>query len=616
MRRIRSFLDKDWAGIILGGCLLASAIAVDKLLDLPTLTLIAYALALVGAGYSVFADAIRGLIRRDLLDEKFLMSVAAIGAMIISEYIEGVAVMLFFLVGEYFEHKAVGRSRRSIKALTSICPDTAVVITDDGESIVDAEDVEVGMLLIIRPGERVAVDCRVIDGSCDLDTSMLTGESAPRPITVGDTVESGTIVLGGVIRCEALRPCEESCASRILELVEEATDRKSVEEKFITKFSRVYTPAVIVAALIMAIVPPCFKLLDWQDALYRALSFLVVSCPGALVISGPMAFFGGIGGAASVGILYKGGNVFSAIARPENFVFDKTGTLTTGKFSIDGVSAVGIDEDMLRRLVASVERMSSHPIAECLACAHPSPSDATDFADMPGLGVSATVDGYRVAVGNGRLMESMSVMVDGEGQGRIHVAVDGKYAGYITLSDSVKPEACQVIADLKALGVKRTYMLTGDKQENAVRVCNEVGIDEYRCDLMPQDKFSALEQIISSSRGSTVYVGDGINDAPSLARADVGISMGKMGTDSAIEASDAVIISDNLTRLTDAVRNARRTVRIAKQNIIFAIGIKLSVIALLSLGYGEMWHAVFADVGVAVLAILNSLRTLAVKRRR
>lgn len=617
MNSIKTFLAKDWAGIVLGSIFFVPAIIVDSYANAPILSLILYCLALFGAGYSVFADAIRGLLRRDLLDEKFLMSTASIGAMVISEYTEGVAVMLFFLVGEFFEHKAVGRSRRSIKALMSICPDTATVIENGVETQIDADEVAVGAALIIRPGERVAVDCRVIEGSAELDTSMLTGEPVPRAVTVGDFLDSGTIVLGGALRCEALRECEESCASRILQLVEEATDRKSKEESFITKFSRVYTPAVIIFALLMATVPPLFSWLSWADAAYRALSFLVVSCPCALVISVPMAFFGGIGGAASIGILYKGGNIFSAISRPESFVFDKTGTLTTGKFEIDQLCAVGIDQDELLRLVASAERLSAHPIAQCLKLAHPAPLEAQSFIDRPGLGIIAQIDGNTVAVGNKRLMDDLSVQTDEPGGiGKLFVAKNGIYAGFVTVLDKIKPEAKEAIRSLKDLGVKKTYLLTGDGEENARRVAAELGIDSVSFGLMPDEKYRELENIISSSRGSTVYVGDGINDAPSLARADVGISMGKMGTDSAMEASDAVIISDNLSRLPNAVKNARKTVFIAKENIFFAIGIKLSVILLLSIGYGQMWHAVFADVGVAVLAILNAMRTLVVKKRK
>ena len=599
---------------IITGLLLFIPGAILSHLEYTYLSLALLLAALLVSGLSVFMGAVRGILRGDLLDEKFLMSIASVGAFIIGEATEGVAVMIFFLVGEFFEHKAVRRSRRSIKALLDICPDTARVLVDGEEEEMDAEDVEVGSTIIVRPGERMPIDSRIVSGACRLDTSSLTGESMPRDAVVGDEVDSGVIVLDGAITCITLRDHSTSRASVVLELVENARERKSKEENFITKFSRVYTPTVTALAVLMAIIPWAFGIISWQDSVYRALSFLVVSCPCALVISVPMAFFGGIGAAASVGILYKGGNTFSPISKVESIVFDKTGTLTTGEFSIENVYSV-IEEDDLLSLIASAEYNSNHPIARCLKKASATSTPADEIRDIPGRGIVAKVGESEIAVGNKQLMTDVGAVCDLDGYS-VYAARDGEFIGAVLVRDTVKSEAEDSIRALRRLGVKHTYLLSGDRESEVVSVGEKLGIDKVHHSLMPEDKYTVLEQIIERSNGGVVYVGDGINDAPCLTRADVGIAMGERGSDSAIEAADAVITSDNLMRLADTVRIARKTLNISKQNIVFAIGIKVLAMLLVATGVVGMWMAVFADVGVAVLAILNSMRTLRYKKHR
>ena len=620
MKKIISVFRSELGRIIIGLSLFAVALACD-IASRPqpdhTLYILAlpfYIMALAACGLPVFIAAIRGILRGDLLDEKFLMSIASVGAMIIGEMSEGVAVMLFFLVGEYFEHRAVAHSRKSIRSLMSIRPDEATVIADGVEETVDAEDVEVGSVIIIRAGERVPIDSTVISGTADIDTSALTGESIPRAASVGSRVESGSVVLGGVITCRTERPADESAAARILELVENASENKSKEESFITRFSRFYTPIVVALAVLMSLIPPLLRLMSWTDAIYSALNFLVISCPCALVISVPMAFFGGIGGAASKGILFKGGNVFSPLARADSFAFDKTGTLTNGSFKVSGViPAPGVDPDTLVFLAASAEYGSTHPLAECVKSYVNSTVIPTEYKEIAGRGVIAKIDEKTVLVGNADLLSESGISLpENIGSASLLVAADGEYKGQIIVTDDIKTEAETAISKLKALGAKRICMLSGDRKSNAERVGNTLGITDIHSELLPEEKYAKLTEIIADSN-ATVYIGDGINDAPSITASDVGIAMGAIGSDSAIEAADVVIMSDDLDRIPTAVRIARRTVRIAKINIIFALAVKGAILILSALGYANMWLSVFADVGVAVIAILNSIRTMKVR---
>lgn len=607
---MKKYIENPIVRIAVSAVLLIIAILLESF-EIIIPSIIIYILALLAAGLDVFISAVRGIFRGDLLDEKFLMSIAAIGAMILGEYNEGVAVMLFFLIGETFEKTAVKKSRKSIKSLMEICPDEATLLVDGEEETVDAEDVEVGSLIIIRAGERVPLDCEIISGSTDIDTSSMTGESIPRSATVGDTLDSGVMAINGVITCKVLRPLTESAATRVLSLVENATENKSKEENFITKFSHYYTPIVVGLALILAIIPPIFGWLTLPDSVKRALTFLVISCPCALVISVPMAFFGGIGAAASRGILYKGGNVFSKVAKLSTVAFDKTGTLTSGEFSITKIDPVSVSEDELLFLAASCEYGSNHPLAQAIKASANDIKIPDESREIPGEGVIATVEGAEIAVGNRKLMESLGITELPEAN--VFVARDGEYIGSITLGDKIKTESKDAILRLKALGIKECLILSGDKSENVENIKNELGLDSAYAELKPEEKYSRLEEIIAASEGSVGYVGDGINDAPTLARADVGFAMGAIGSDSAVEAADAVIMSDNLEKIAESVIIARKTISISWQNIILAIGIKVAVMILGAFGFANMWLAVFADVGVSVLAILNSMRALSYK---
>ncbi len=585
--------------------------------DFSVISIISRVLALIICGADTFVGAVRGILRRDVFDEKLLMCIASIGAMIIGEYTEGVAIMLFFLIGESFEHRAVKHSRASIRSLMDICPDEACILTDEGEQTVDAEDVAVGSLIVIRTGERVPLDCIIESGSADIDTSAMTGESLPVSLNAGDELSSGYIVLSGFLKCRVLRVADESAAARVLALVESANENKSREERFITKFSRYYTPIVVISALILAIVPSLLGITEWSDSLYRALIFLVISCPCALVISVPMAFFGGIGGAASRGILYKGGNVFSAVARADTVAFDKTGTITNGEFEITEVIPVTLESDAVLSLAMTAEYSSNHPLAKSVMNSEKPYEIPDESREIAGEGVVAMLDGRRIGVGNRALMERLSIDISkvAAKANIVYVSLDESLVGLIVISDKIKPEAKSAISRLYALGVRKTAILSGDRRENVESVCAQVAINEAHAELTPEEKYQKLEQLIESSQ-ATVYIGDGINDAPSLARADVGISMGKMGQDSAIEASDVVIMSDNLEKIPEAIIIARKTLSIAKQNIVFALAVKGLILILGALGLANMWLAVFADVGVAVLAILNSMRALRFSERK
>lgn len=579
-----------------------------------------YILAYAAVGLSVVIDAVSNLFRGNLLDENFLMAVASIGAFCIGEYLEAVAVMVFFNVGEMFEKYAVGKSRRSISELMNIRPDHANIVREDGEcETVDPETVEVGDTVRVRAGERVALDGVIISGGTTVDTSALTGESAPVSLGIGDTVLSGYVDLTGLIDVRVTKKFGESTASKILDMVENAQSKKSRPESFITRFAQFYTPIVVIAALLIAVIPSIFTG-NWSEWIYRALSFLVVSCPCALVISVPLSFFGGIGGASRLGVLVKGSNYLEALAGTETVVFDKTGTLTKGVFEVTAVAPEdGISEDELIRLAAYAEHYSTHPIALSLEKAYGKEIDPrliSNVEEISGHGVKASVDGHEVAVGNIKLMASLGVAcVEGKVRGMaVYVAEDGRYIGSITISDVVKSDAGEAIARLKRSGVKHTVMLTGDNATSAEAVAGELGLDEVYAGLLPGDKVERVEALIAGkTRGKCVaFVGDGINDAPVLARADVGISMGALGSDAAIEASDVVIMTDEPSKIAEVIRIAKKTLSITHQNIIFAIGVKVAVLMLSALGLCGMWAAVFADVGVSVIAILNALRALKV----
>ena len=601
-------LNKDVFKITASAVLLVTALLFSYL-SLDIIGIPMYILALAASGYRVFFDAVRGILRGDLLDEKFLMSIAALGAMIIGEYSEGVAVMLFYLIGETFEKHAVRRSRASIRALMDIRPDEARLILDGEEIICDPEDVEVGSHISVRAGERVPIDSQIVSGSASVDTSGMTGESIPSSYGVGDIIDSGVVVLDGTLLCKTLRTAENSAASRILALTLEASEKKSKEENFITKFSRFYTPIVVISAILLAVFLPIFRVTTLENAIYRALMFLVISCPCALVISVPMAFFGGIGGAASRGILYKGGNVFAPLSRLGTVAFDKTGTLTTGKFEIQKALPRSITEAELIKLAAAAEAGSNHPIATALSGRAEIKERPEALIEYAGEGIVARFADMTVAVGNEALMKRLAVEPDEISVGTILVAKDGVFVGELIISDSIKPEAKGAISSLYSLGVKETIILSGDKRDKALAVAEAVGIKTTLAELSPEDKYARLKELTLND-GKVAYVGDGINDAPSLALADVGIAMGGVGQDAAIEAADVVIMSDSLDRIPEAVKISRKVLGIAKFNIAFALTVKLLILILGAFNIANMWLAVFADVGVAVIAILNSMRTL------
>ena len=586
------------------------------------------------AGHDVLLKAWRNIRRGEAFDESFLMAVATIGAFAMIFFpetephmAEGAAVMLFYQVGELFQSYAVGKSRKSIAAMMDIAPDYANIERDDAIVEVDPDEVQVGDIIVVKPGERVPIDGVVVDGTSQLDTAALTGESVPRHIEVGGEVISGCINMTGVLRIRTTKLFGTSTVSRILELVENASEKKARTENFITRFARVYTPIVTLAAVAIAVVPPLLGMGAWAGWILRGLTFLVVSCPCALVISVPMSFFGGIGGASRLGILVKGSNYLEALAQVDTVVFDKTGTLTSGTFGVVGVRpADAIDSDQLLAVAAHAEAFSDHPIALSVKKAYldEAPADSERIIDQAriegaaeesGHGVKATVDGHAVLVGNDKLMSAHGISCpDCELTGTIlHVAIDGAYAGHIVIADTVKDDAAQAIADLHAAGVEHCIMLTGDREEVARSVASDLGLDEYHAQLLPGDKVEQVERILDSARGNLAFVGDGINDAPVLTRADVGIAMGAMGSDAAIEAADIVLMDDKPSNIARAIRVARKTMRIVHQNIVFAIGVKLLILALAAVGIANMWLAVFGDVGVAVIAILNAMRAMNVK---
>ena len=616
--------------------ILAAAVMLIALRFIPVtgaLRLALYLIPYVVIGYDILRKAALGIVNRQVFDENFLMAVATVGAFALAiyeksgDYNEAIAVMLFYQIGEFFQSYAVGKSRRSISALMDIRPDYANIERDGALEAVDPDEVPVGSVIVVQPGEKVPIDGDVVEGTSSLNTSALTGESLPRDVREGDAVVSGCINMTGVLRIRTTKPFGESTVSKILELVENSSSRKSRSEDFIARFARVYTPAVCGSALALAILGPLVRIVflglpgQWEQWIYRALSFLVVSCPCALVISIPLSFFAGIGGASREGILVKGSNYLETLSQVKCVVFDKTGTLTQGVFEVSAVHHSPIRDEQLIEYAALAECASSHPISKSLQRAYGKPVDrsrVTDIEELSGEGVTARIDGTPVAAGNDKLMRRLGVeYTDCRSTGTIiHMAIDGRYAGHIVISDVVKPHAKQAVAALKQAGVEKTVMLTGDRREVAEAVAAELGVDEVHSELLPGDKVTQLEKLLAEKPKDSrlAFVGDGINDAPVLTRADIGIAMGAMGSDAAIEAADVVLMDDEPLQIAKAIRISRKCLRIVYENIVFALVVKFGCLLLVALGAANMWAAIFADVGVMVIAVLNAIRALRVHR--
>lgn len=576
-------------------------------------------------GYDILKKAFKGILNKQVFDENFLMAVATVGAILLGDYSEGVAVMLFYQIGELFQSYAVGKSRRNISELMDIRPDYANIEKDGTLEQVDPDEVEIGTIIVVQPGEKVPIDGVITEGTSTLNTSALTGESLPRDAKAGDEVISGCINMTGLLKIRTTKEFGESTVSRILELVENSSSRKSKSENFISKFAKYYTPAVCYGALALAFIPPIVLLIMgkpamWGDWIYRALTFLVISCPCALVISIPLSFFAGIGGASNQGILVKGSNYLETLAQTKYVVFDKTGTMTQGVFEVSGIHHNEMPDEKLLEYAALAECSSSHPISKSLQKAYGKPIDrnrVTDIEEISGNGVIAKVDGISVAAGNTKLMNRRGIAYqDCHHVGTVvHMAIDGKYAGHILISDIIKPHAKEAIAELKKAGISKTVMLTGDSKRVADQVAEELGIQEVYSELLPADKVSRVEELLNqkSEKDKLAFVGDGINDAPVLSRADIGIAMGALGSDAAIEAADIVLMDDDPLKISKAIKIARKCIRIVYENIYFAIGIKVLCLILGALGIANMWMAIFADVGVMIIAVLNAIRTLFVK---
>ncbi len=616
--------------------ILAAAVMLIALRFIPVtgaLRLALYLIPYVVIGYDILRKAALGIVNRQVFDENFLMAVATVGAFALAiyeksgDYNEAIAVMLFYQIGEFFQSYAVGKSRRSISALMDIRPDYANIERDGALEAVDPDEVPVGSVIVVQPGEKVPIDGDVVEGTSSLNTSALTGESLPRDVREGDAVVSGCINMTGVLRIRTTKPFGESTVSKILELVENSSSRKSRSEDFIARFARVYTPAVCGSALALAILGPLVRIVflglpgQWEQWIYRALSFLVVSCPCALVISIPLSFFAGIGGASREGILVKGSNYLETLSQVKCAVFDKTGTLTQGVFEVSAVHHSPIRDEQLIEYAALAECASSHPISKSLQRAYGKPVDrsrVTDIEELSGEGVTARIDGTPVAAGNDKLMRRLGVeYTDCRSTGTIiHMAIDGRYAGHIVISDVVKPHAKQAVAALKQAGVEKTVMLTGDRREVAEAVAAELGVDEVHSELLPGDKVTQLEKLLAEKPKNSrlAFVGDGINDAPVLTRADIGVAMGAMGSDAAIEAADVVLMDDEPLQIAKAIRISRKCLRIVYENIVFALVVKFGCLLLVALGAANMWAAIFADVGVMVIAVLNAIRALRVHR--
>ena len=585
-----------------------------------------YLIAYLVIGYDILKKSWKGIRNRQVFDENFLMAVATLGAILLGDYKEGVAVMLFYQIGELFQSYAVGKSRRNISELMDIRPDYANVEQDSKLERVDPDEVEIGTVIVVQPGEKIPIDGVIIEGKASLNTSALTGESLPREAKEGDEVISGCINMSGVLKIKTTREFGESTVSKILDLVENSSSKKSKSENFISKFASYYTPAVCYGALALAIAPPLVRIVmgipaEWDDWIYRALTFLVISCPCALVISIPLSFFAGIGGASNVGVLVKGSNYLETLAQTKYVVFDKTGTLTKGVFEVAGIHHNEMEDKKLLEYAALAESFSSHPISRSLREAYGKPIDqsrVSDVEEISGNGVLAKVDGISVAAGNTKLMKRLNIPFQECHQVGtvVHMAINGAYAGHILISDVVKPTSAQAIHDLKKTGIRKTVMLTGDSDKVARQVADSLGVDQVFSELLPGDKVEKVEELLGSKgpKEKLAFVGDGINDAPVLSRADIGIAMGALGSDAAIEAADIVLMDDDPMKIVKAIRIARKCIRIVYENIYFAIGIKVICLILGALGIANMWFAIFADVGVMVIAVLNAIRALFVKR--
>lgn len=600
-----------------------AAPALDSLqatLPYPFLSLVIFLIPYLVLGWPVLKKAARNIAAGHVFDENFLMCVATIGALCLAEFPEAVAVMLFYQIGDLFEDYAVDKSRDSIAEMMDICPEQAYIERNGEIEAVDPDEVEIGTIIVVRPGERVPLDGIIVKGETELDTAALTGESLPRNVFTGDPIASGSINLSSTIYIETTKEFEDSTVSRILELVEDAASEKAPMENFITRFARYYTPIVCLLALLIAIIPPFFTGFDWADWVQRALIFLVVSCPCALVISVPLSFFGGIGGASKRGILIKGSNYLEALSHVKTILFDKTGTITKGTFSVSKIEPIGMSREELLRIAAMAEAYSNHPIALSIRKEHEAPLDldrVSETTEIAGQGVRCVIDGQVVLAGNARLMEAngIAATMNETKTTVLHVAIDGEYRGSIEVEDTIKEDSVEAIQRIKEMGVAHTVMLTGDREEVAAHIAREAGLDEYHAGLLPEGKIDFLRSYLDEApKGEKVaFVGDGINDAPALIRSDVGIAMGAMGSDAAIEAADIVFMDDKLSRLADGIGISRKTMRIVYQNIVFALGVKLLVLVLAALGIANMWEAIFADVGVSVIAILNAMRALKVK---
>ena len=589
-------------------------------LPYPFLSLAIFLVPYLVLGWPVLKKAARNIAAGHIFDENFLMCVATIGALCLAEFPEAVAVMLFYQIGDLFEDYAVDKSRDSIAEMMDICPEQAYIERNGEIEAVDPDEVEIGTIIVVRPGERVPLDGIIVKGETELDTAALTGESLPRNVFTGDPIASGSINLSSTIYIETTKEFEDSTVSRILELVEDAASEKAPMENFITRFARYYTPIVCLLALLIAIIPPFFTGFDWADWVQRALIFLVVSCPCALVISVPLSFFGGIGGASKRGILIKGSNYLEALSHTKTILFDKTGTITKGTFSVSKIEPIGMSREELLRIAAMAEAYSNHRIALSSRKEHEAPLDldrVSETTEIAGQGVRCVIDGQVVLAGNARLMEAngIAAAMNETKTTVLHIAIDGEYRGSIEVEDTIKEDSVEAIQRIKELGVAHTVMLTGDREEVAAHIAREAGLDEYHAGLLPEGKIDFLRSYLDEApKGEKVaFVGDGINDAPALIRSDVGIAMGAMGSDAAIEAADIVFMDDKLSRLADGIGISRKTMRIVYQNIVFALGVKLLVLVLAALGIANMWEAIFADVGVSVIAILNAMRALKVK---